>query len=176
MDLIDKEISRCTMEGFGWNLGEFNHATPVSSHFVYFRDWRFKKTWLVSLSQNDFNNTRVTTKVNFEGVVAGVSTIINKIVRSQKLSPEENETYAPLLTNYIKQTQSFQAWRRQVSSDQRLHFIINVYADSKFNNDAVTLRPFIINADGVMLSSAEVEEYTAHVQRGDKQKHPEWFR
>lgn len=176
MDLIDKEISKYTMEGFGWNLDEFNHATPVTSHFVYFRDWRFKKTWLVSLAQNDFNNTRVTTKVDFEGVVAGVATIINKIVRSQNLSPDENEAYAPLLTNYIKQTQSFQAWRRQVNSDQRLHFIINVYADSKFNNDAVKLRPFIINADGVMLSSAEVEEYTANVQRGDRQKHPEWFR
>ncbi|NTZ41021.1 hypothetical protein EXW94_25825 [Enterobacter sp. JMULE2] len=91
------------------------------------------------------------------------------------MSPEENKAYAPLLTNYIKQTQCFQAWRRQVSSEQRLHFIINVYADSKFNKDAVKFRPFIINADGVMLSSAEVEEYTAHVLGGDKQKHPEWF-
>ncbi|MCG0456693.1 hypothetical protein L6R44_11300 [Enterobacter cloacae complex sp. ECC445] len=176
MDLIDKEISKITMEGFGWNLDEFNHATPVTSHFVYFRDWCFKKTWLVSLAQNDFNNTKITTAVNFGDVVAGVATIINKIVRGQTLSPEENEAYAPLLTNYIKQTQSYQAWRRQFSSDQRLHFIINVYADSKIKKNAVKLRPFIINSYEIMLRSEEVEEYTAQVQRVDKQKHPEWFR
>lgn len=176
MDLVDKEISKYTMEAFGWNLGEFNHATPVSSHFVYFRDWRVGKRWLASLSQNDFNNTRITTMINFGDVVSGVATIINKIVCNTKLDDKENEAYAPLLINYIKQTKNYALWRRQMPIDQRLHFIINVYADSKTKKDAVKLRPFIINTDDVMLSSDEVEEYTAQVQQLDQQKHPEWFR
>ncbi|HEC5165723.1 TPA: hypothetical protein R3U69_002249 [Escherichia coli] len=175
MDLVDKDISKYAMQKFGWNLEDFNHSTPVSSHFVYFRDWRVNKTWLISLSQKDFNNTKITTNVSFNDVVAGLATILNKLVRSKTLNLKEKEAYASLLINYIKQTQSFHVWRSQVDSDQRLHFIINIYADSKFSKDAVKLRPFIINPEDMMLSSFEIEAYTSQVQQVDKQKHPEWF-
>ncbi|MEQ5173126.1 hypothetical protein [Escherichia coli] len=30
MDLVDKDISKYTMQKFGWNLEDFNHSTPVS--------------------------------------------------------------------------------------------------------------------------------------------------
>ncbi|ENS0117640.1 hypothetical protein ACEYZ7_004410 [Escherichia coli] len=102
--------------------------------------------------------------------------MLNKLVRSKTLNLKENEAYASLLLNYIKQTKSFHVWRSQVGSDQRLHFIINIYADSKFSKDAVKLRPFIINPEDMMLSSVEVEAYTSQVLQVDQHKHPEWFR
>ena len=176
MDSIDKDISSNYLKSFGWVLQEFNHATPVTSHFVYINDWRVNKLWIVALSQEDFDNTKITTKVSFEDVVSCVANYINKTSRNLNLNANERGATAPPLINYIKQTQVFAAWRRQVPADHRLHFIINVYADSKFKKDAIKLRPFIANTDEIMLNYVEVKELTAQVQQVDKRNHPEWFR
>ncbi|MBL5885578.1 hypothetical protein I7V28_18900 [Lelliottia amnigena] len=174
MDSIDKTISKHMLEKFGWALENFNHATPVTSHFVYFKDWRENKIWLMSLSQEHFNHTKITTGICFDDVVSAIAYYVNKTVRDQVLTEKEQSMLAPLLINYIKQTQNYAAWRRQISRDQRLHFLINVYSEPKSDKDAITLRPFIANADEVMLSLDEVIDLTGQVQRVDKKNHPEW--
>ncbi len=39
MNITDKELSSNTVRQYGWNLGEFNHSTPFTSHFIYITDY-----------------------------------------------------------------------------------------------------------------------------------------
>ncbi|SPW71339.1 Uncharacterised protein [Escherichia coli] len=58
MNITDKELSSNTVSQYGWNLGEFNHSTPFTSHFIYITDYHKDNTWMISLSQEDFNTTK----------------------------------------------------------------------------------------------------------------------
>ncbi|MGS3866359.1 hypothetical protein ACEWKF_22655 [Escherichia coli] len=50
MNITDKELSSNTVSQYGWNLGEFNHSTPFTSHFIYITDYHKDNTWMISLS------------------------------------------------------------------------------------------------------------------------------
>ncbi|HAE1244712.1 TPA_asm: hypothetical protein G2922_24670, partial [Salmonella enterica subsp. enterica serovar Typhimurium] len=45
-------------------LGEFNHSTPFTSHFIYITDYHKDNTWMISLSQEDFNTTKILTSLS----------------------------------------------------------------------------------------------------------------
>ncbi|EDU1150640.1 hypothetical protein A0I60_004997, partial [Salmonella enterica subsp. enterica serovar 4,[5],12:i:-] len=44
--------------------GEFNHSTPFTSHFIYITDYHKDNTWMISLSQEDFNTTKILTSLS----------------------------------------------------------------------------------------------------------------
>lgn len=64
MNITDKELSSNTVRQYGWNLGEFNHSTPFTSHFIYITDYHKDNTWMISLSQEDFNTTKILTSLS----------------------------------------------------------------------------------------------------------------
>ncbi|WP_249528559.1 hypothetical protein [Escherichia coli] len=66
MNITDKELSSNTVSQYGWNLGEFNHSTPFTSHFIYITDYHKDNTWMISLSQEDFNTTKISTSLSLD--------------------------------------------------------------------------------------------------------------
>lgn len=59
MSINDKDFSSLTVEQYGWNLGVFNHSTPFTSHFIYVYDCYKQYVGLISISQEDFNTTKI---------------------------------------------------------------------------------------------------------------------
>ena len=49
MNITDKELSSNTVSQYGWNLGEFNHSTPFTSHFIYITDYHKDNTWMITI-------------------------------------------------------------------------------------------------------------------------------
>ena len=88
----------------------------------------------------------------------------------------EKRGIAPVLINYIKNTQTFKQWRAAVAPDERLHCVMNIYHNKAGSKDAIYLRPFIVRPETSFLKSDDFIEYTNEVQRVDRLRHPEWFR
>lgn len=175
MSVTDKEFSLHTVGQYGWNLGEYNHSTPFNSHFIYVTDYHKNNTWMISIAQDDFNRTKISTALSMEVCVAKLGQALKKISRNLGITQTEETELAPLLTNYIKQTMTFREWERRTDANQRLHFLINIYG-AKDDNGEVVLRPFIVNPDALMLTPWEVNEFNSQVIEVDRQRHPGWFR
>lgn len=175
MNITDKELSSNTVGQYGWNLGEFNHSTPFTSHFIYITDYHKDNTWMISLSQEDFNTTKISTSLSLDACVSMLGKILKKMSNKIGISQTEESEFAFLLTNYIKQTLTFREWKRNAEGNQRLHFLINIYG-AKEDGGEVVLRPFIVNPDELMLTPADVVEFNSQVIKVDRQRHPDWFR
>nr|WDS96525.1 hypothetical protein VW1E2_00059 [Enterobacter sp.] len=175
MSITDKELSSNTVRQYGWNLGEFNHSTPFTSHFIYITDYHKDKIWMISISQDDFNKTKISTLLSLDVCVAKLGQILKKMSNNVGITQTEETELAPLLTNYIKQTMTFREWQSRTSEDQRLHFLINIYGAKKDNGEVV-LRPFIVNPEALMLTPGDVTEFNSQVIEVDRQRHPGWFR
>nr|ASU05743.1 hypothetical protein ECSA44_05659 [Escherichia coli]AYM49508.1 hypothetical protein EPNHJBFF_00125 [Salmonella sp.] len=78
MNITDKELSSNTVSQYGWNLGEFNHSTPFTSHFIYITDYHKDNTWMISLSQEDFNTTKISTSLSLDACVSMLGKILKK--------------------------------------------------------------------------------------------------
>jgi len=175
MSVTDKDFSSSTVGKYGWNLNEYNHSTPFKSHFIYVTDYHKNKTWMISIAQEDFNKTKVSTSLNFEVCVGKLGQILKKMSTKMVLTQAEEAALAPLLTNYIKQTLTYREWLRRAEVNSKLHFLINIYG-IKAGKDEVVLRPFIVESDSVMHTPEEVIEFNSQVNKIDLQRHPEWFR
>lgn len=176
MSITDKDFSSITVEQYGWNLGVFNHSTPFTSHFIYVYDFYKDYIGLISISQEDFNNTKVSTSLSIHMCVAKLGKIFKKMSKNKVLSQTEEAELAPLIINYVKQTMTFRQWVLKSEINERMHFIINIYGSKEDKRGEVVLRPFIINPDSLILTPAEVIEMNSQVVKADRQRHPEWFR
>lgn len=175
MSVTDEEFSSITVGQYGWNVGKFNHSTPFTSHFIYVTDYHKNNTWMISISQEDFDRTKISVSLSLDVCVAKLGQILKKMSNRIGISQTEEAELAPLLTNYIKQTMTFREWQRRAEVNQRMHFLINIYGKKERKGDVV-LRPFIVNPDALMFTPAEVIQFNSQVVKVDRQRHPEWFR
>lgn len=174
---IDKEISKHNLSAFGWGLDDYKHSTPFTSHVIYIRDFRNGGLRLFTLSQKEFNELKVNEKVSIGDCVNFIGLFMRRLSENKKISDLEIQALAPTLCNYIKLSKTYAEWRKRASYDTRLHLVMNIYKSSEsVDPDAISLRPFVLFPESVMLTAQEVLQYTDQVKMSDKERHPEWFR
>lgn len=176
MSINDEEFSSLTVEQYGWNLGIFNHSTPFTSHFIYVYDFYKQYVGLISISQEDFNTTKISTSLSLNMCVAKLGKILKRMSNKKALSQREEAELAPLIINYVKQTMTFRQWVSNSELNQRMHFIINIYGSKDDKKGEVVLRPLILNPNALILTPAEVIEINSQIIELDRLRHPEWFR
>ncbi|EAO1992430.1 hypothetical protein E0G79_21910 [Salmonella enterica] len=176
MSINDKDFSSLTVEQYGWNLGFFNHSTLFTSHFIYVYDCYKQYVGLISISQEDFNTTKISTSLSIQMCVAKLGRILKKMSNKKALSQTEEAEMAPLIINYVKQTMTFRQWVSNSELNQRMHFLINIYGSKDDKKGEVVLRPLIVNPDALILTPTEVIELNSQVIELDRLRHPEWFR
>ncbi|MCP6600589.1 hypothetical protein NL513_29870, partial [Klebsiella pneumoniae] len=59
---------------------------------------------MISLSQEDFNTTKISTSLSLDACVSMLGKILKKMSNKIGISQTEESEFAFLLTNYIKQT------------------------------------------------------------------------
>lgn len=172
----DKAISKEKIENYGWRLGEHNHSTPLTSHIFYIRDFRFKHTQIFTASVSSMAEVLKMEKIPRDECVNFIGEIMRKVSKHKKLNDIERRSIVPVLINYTIQTKNYEVWRTRSAAEQRLHLIINIYRDkTQSASNAVAVRPFIVEPEGIMHSAKEILGLTQSVYEHDRRQNSSWF-
>ncbi|HAZ7869357.1 TPA: hypothetical protein J7103_002585 [Escherichia coli] len=129
---IDKEMSEQLLRSLGWKMEGFNHSTPFTSHVFYIRDFRYKHQQLFTVAKDDFYSPNIIDNSPIGDYVNFIGQVMKKIAKKKSLTEMDKRGIAPVLINYIKNTQSFKQWRDISEPDERLHCVLNgVLAQSR---------------------------------------------
>ena len=166
------------MRAHGWKVSSYYAGIPSSCHMIYVRDFRYKHEQVFSIEPEVFDSPKLVSDVPMFEFVNFIAALMKKLAKKKTLNADDKNGILPSLTNYIKRSKNFSAWKEVSDPDARLHFIINVYNDSGRNVRDPLLRPFFVNVgDGAaMLTYQEFMDYTTICHQTDKDLHPEWFR
>lgn len=74
----------------------FNHSTPFTSHFIYVYDCYKQYVGLISISQEDFNTTKISTSLSIHMCVAKLGKILKKM-SNKRLCHKRKKLNWPLL-------------------------------------------------------------------------------
>lgn len=164
----DKSVSNAHLEAAGWDMDAFNHSSPFESHVIYVRDYRSDHTRLFTIKQSDFDSVKLPL-LTPEMLASVVAEFVSKAAKG-KMNIKESANLASALVGYAKSTETYRSWRSVSGATERLHMIINIYADSGL------LRPFIYRAPQTVLTTQEVLAFSSQVKNIDAANHPEWFK
>lgn len=169
---IDRAIASANLNAYGWKIGNHIHSTPFTSHVFYIRDYRDNQIHLVTVGQKDFDSARVNQNIPISSHVNAIGQLIKKCSK-KGMSQKDAGGFSLALVGYIKNTGSYRQWITYASADERMHVVINLYGQK---NGLIMLRPFILSYDELMLTPADVTQYTDQVNSMDKKQHPKWFK
>lgn len=169
--MIDKQISAANLNAFGWQLGDYIHSTPFTSHVFYLRDLRDNQLHLLTVGQQEFNSARTNVDMPIGAHVEAIAQLIKKSGK-KALSKKNAGALSFALVNYIKSTGAYRQWLTLAPSGERMHAIMNIYSQK---NGLVRLRPFIVRHDELMLTPNDVMQSTEQIFTMDKARNPDWF-
>lgn len=170
---IDKAIASADLNAFGWQMGNYSHSTPFTSHIFYVRDFHNDQVHLFTIGQQDFDSARINLDRPISVYVDVVARLIKKNSGNKEVPQKDAAQLCNGLVGYIKNTGAYRLWTGLASADERMHAVINLY---RLRDGSAMLRPFIIRHDELMLTPADVSGYTSHVSSIDRARHPEWFK
>lgn len=168
---FDRSVSEAHMKAYGWDMETFQMGNPFESHFVYLHDVDTGQVRLFSVLKAHLNHTPSPDGIPSQVLAYLLAECLLELRRGN-LKVDHDPNFLPKLIGYIKCTQIFSLW--QSKSNDRLHFLINVYHLNRGPEKAM-LRPFAAHTDGIILTASEMMGLSKQVLQMDKNKHPEWF-
>jgi len=166
MEDYDKAVSEAHLSAAGWGINDFNGSNPFECYVIYVRDWRTQHTQLFACRREDFLTQEV--PFNAGALACAVADLMVKHAKGT-LSHKEREVSQSVLAAYAKATQTYKKWRSLAAADDRLHIVLNIYANG-------TVRPFAPDFTGTVLPVEVLQGASLHVFEIDQAAHPEWFR
>ena len=171
---MSNEIETRNLASFGWKTGPFSESRPFTSQIIYIHDFRTKYTELVTVTEEDFAEVKTEKDIEKDESVNFIARVMLNLSKG-KMTELEAKALVPVIVNYIKKTLVYTQWVAQKADGERLHLVMNIYRAGKQNKDSVRLRPFILRPVEIMLTAAEIKDFTYQVHARDRKERPDWF-
>ncbi len=173
MDDLDNTVTHGHLRAAGWDTNQCcDHTKHFKTHFVYVVDYRTSNMRIVSLTDQQLEETRAPDLLPISMPSAYIA---NMMLEANKADadPAQAEMLPVAVTHYVRLSKVCQDWVQQAEPGDRLHLLLNIYAEH--GDSKGRFRPAICQPQTAMLSVDDVTEISAAIYRMDRQHKPEWF-
>ncbi|EFA9604202.1 hypothetical protein AAE349_004290 [Escherichia coli] len=155
-----------------WNFKYDSAEQFANSHFLYIHNFMNDQSQLLGIIIPDFLKVPQKELLPIQVAIDNLVSLL-KIQTSRSLTADEGLDLAQCLTQYLRQTQSYDAVSGMCPVGQKFNFFLNIYP--RKGNKEFSLRLFAITTLNEIISVSEFVEMAHSTQQSDLINNPGYF-